>query len=318
MIKIICDKSNLDTCSGVYIFRNTVNNKCYIGSTVMTFKKRMDHHLWHLRENKHKNIHFQNAWNKYGEDSFEYDILEICDKDKCLEREQYYLDTVLFAKEFIDGISNKFRELSYNINPLATGTPNLSKETIEKRTKTFTKFIGEASKYYSEFKQFKIDLDDIPEKYLDIISYWMSNIPWNKGKHYESTEHLKVPKTITDKVLNARKNNSIKAREKGKRILVFDINYNYLGKWRSPADLHEWSLSDNNNYPLILKGKSKGKELLAQNLVKACKTGKPYKGLYFEFEEDARLKSNLKNEESKIEEPWDGDIELTYSIAQGE
>lgn len=318
MIKIKCDLNDLKTKQGVYIFRNTVDNKCYIGSTVMTFEKRMEHHVWHLRENKHKNSHFQNAWNKYGEDSFEYDILEICERNKCLEKEQYYLNKILFADEFIKGLSKKFKELGYNINPIATGTPNLSKETIEKRAKTFTEYVGKASEYYQKLKNFEIDFDDIPEKYILMVQGWYNNIPWNKGKKYESTDHLKVPKTITDKVLEARKNNSVKAREKSKRILVFDINMKYLGKWRSPADLHEWSLSENNNYPLILSGKAKGKELLAQNLAKACKTGKPYKGLYFKYEEDARLQCELKNEGGKIEEPWDGDIELTYSISEGE
>ena len=318
MIKIKCNLENLNNCSGVYIFRNTINGKCYIGSTVMTLKKRMEHHLWHLRENKHKNHHFQSAWNKYGEDAFEYDILEVCEKENCLIREQYYLDTVLFAQEFIEGISNKFRDLGYNINPLATGTPNLSKETIEKRTKTFSEFIGEVHNYYYKFKNYEIDLDDIPDKFIPMVECWLNRVPWNKGKIYESTDHLKVPKTITDKVLEARKKNSIKAREKSKRILVFDINRNYLGKWRSPTDLHEWSLSEHNNYPLIISGKSKGKELLAQNITKACKTGKPYKGLYFEYEEDARLRCEPENEEGKIEEPWNGNIELTYSISKGE
>lgn len=318
MIKIKCNLENLNNCSGVYIFRNTISGKCYIGSTVMTLKKRMEHHLWHLRENKHKNNHFQSAWNKYGEDVFEYDILEVCDKKECLIKEQYYLDTVLFAQEFINGVSNKFRELGYNINPLATGTPSLNKETIEKRTKTFSEYVNKASEYYQKLKNFQIDFDDIPEKYLSIIYGWYNNVPWNKGKTYESTDHLKVPKTITNKVLEARKKNSINAREKAKRILVFDINNNYLGKWRSPTDLHEWSLSENNNYPLIISGKSKGNELLAQNITKACKTGKHYKGLYFKYEENARLECELKNEEGKIEEPWNGDIELTYSIAKGE
>jgi len=283
----------------------------------MILKKRMEHHLWHLRENKHKNKHFQAAWNKYGEDSFEYDILEVCDKKDCLIKEQYYLDTVLFAKEYINGNSNKFRELGYNINPLATGTPNLSKETIEKRTKTFSEFIEKASKYYKQFKNYEIDFEDIPEKYTEIISFWIRNIPWNKGKHYESTDHLKVPKRITDKVLEARKKNSIKAREKSKRILVFDINHKYLGKWRSPSDLHEWSLTDENNYPLILSGKAKSKELLAQNLAKACKTGKPYKGLYFEYEDDALHGCESMNEEGKIGEGCDANTELTYLISKG-
>lgn len=318
MIKINCKIEDLDNCQGVYIFKNTKNGKCYIGSTVMTFRKRMEHHLWHLRENKHKNKHFQNAWNEYGEDAFEYDILEICAKEKCLEREQYYLDTILFANEFINNTSKKFLELGYNINPLATGTPNLSKETIEKRTKTFKEFAENASNYYHQLKNSEIDFDDVPEKYIEMISFWFRNIPWNKGKHYESTDHLKVPKTITNKVLEARKKNSENARNKSKSILVFDINKKYLNKWRSPADLHEWSLSENNNYPMILKGKAKTKELLAQNLTKSCRTGEPYKGLYFEYDDSARLESDFKNEVNKNGEVWNDDTVLTYSMAKGE
>lgn len=77
-------------------------------------------------------------------------------------------------------------------------------------------------------------------------------------------------------------------------------------------------MSENNNYPLILSRKAKTKELLAQNITKACKTGKLYKGLYFEYEEDAHRRCESMNEGDKIEEPWDRDIELTYSIAKGE
>jgi hypothetical protein len=33
---------------------------------------------------------------------------------------------------------------------------------------------------------------------------------------------------------------------------------------------------------------------------------------------NAQLRSDLKLEGSKIEEPWNGDIELTYSITEGE
>ena len=54
-MKIKCCENDLKTCCGVYIFRNLIDNKCYIGSTVMTFEKRMLHHVSHLRGNKHKN-----------------------------------------------------------------------------------------------------------------------------------------------------------------------------------------------------------------------------------------------------------------------
>lgn len=282
MIKIICKKEDLFK-TGVYIFRNTISKKCYIGSTVMSFSKRMENHLFHLRKNSHKNNHFQAAWNKYGEDAFEFDILEICDKCDCLNKEQYYLDTILHAKEFIEKKSDDFLNLGYNINPLASGTPNLSKETVKKRTTTFKKFISDASKYYYKFKNLEMDIDDIPEKYLSIINFWINNVPWNKGKSYKSTDHLKVKKTISQKVLDARKFNSENAREKSQNILIYDSSNNIIKEFRSAVDLEEWSRSSDNNLSIEFVGKIKDKYLLQQNVIKACKTGKPYKGFYFKF-----------------------------------
>jgi len=81
--------------SGVYQILNTVTNKIYIGSTV-NIDKRQREHFNLLQRNKHPNNHLQNAWNKYGFDSFVFELLETTesDKDSIVEREQYYLDTL--------------------------------------------------------------------------------------------------------------------------------------------------------------------------------------------------------------------------------
>ena len=292
-MRIKCNLSELEE-TGVYIFRNIVNNKCYIGSTIMSFNIRMNHHLFKLNDNSHKNSHFQYAWNKYGSDNFEFDILEKCDSKYCLEREQYYLDTLLFANEYIKGNCDKFLSLGYNINPLASGTPNMSKETIAKRTKTRMKYANEASRYYQEFKENKIDFEEIPDKYQSMVYHWHNNIPWNKGKTYESTEHLKKPKKITDKTIQRLKNNSERLRNNNPSILVYDVNMNFLGKWRSSKDLEEWSLTDKNKLPI--KSRFKGEErmgvpvkcLQSVNINKVCKSGKTYKNLYFKYEEPAQ------------------------------
>jgi len=77
--------------SGIYQIRNTVNGKFYIGSAI-DFSKRFCVHYNRLINNKHCNIHLQNAWNLYGHESFEFIIIEFCEKSILLEREQYYLD----------------------------------------------------------------------------------------------------------------------------------------------------------------------------------------------------------------------------------
>lgn len=62
------------TCC-IYIIKNIVNNKLYIGCAI-DFISRKWRHSTDLRNNKHHNIHLQRAWNEYGESNFSFEILE--------------------------------------------------------------------------------------------------------------------------------------------------------------------------------------------------------------------------------------------------
>lgn len=79
--------------SGVYKIKNETNGKVYVGST-NNFTKRWFKHRALLRHNKHQNSHLQAAWNKYGESSFTFSIIEECPIDSLLSREQFYIDTL--------------------------------------------------------------------------------------------------------------------------------------------------------------------------------------------------------------------------------
>ena len=83
---------NLSFC-GIYMIVNLLNNHKYIGSSV-NIKRRLEVHRSNLRHNHHDNPHLQNAWNKYGEDNFVFNILERCSKDERFEREQYYVNSI--------------------------------------------------------------------------------------------------------------------------------------------------------------------------------------------------------------------------------
>lgn len=107
---------------GVYIITNLINNKIYIGSSSNGIYKRLQDHFDDLENNIHVNAHLQNAYNKYGITAFKTKILEICNKENCVKREQHYLDTLLFAQEFIKGEDKRFENLGYNICPVA-GSP---------------------------------------------------------------------------------------------------------------------------------------------------------------------------------------------------
>lgn len=83
--------------SGIYCIENKINHKTYIGSSKNLYQRLLKHFAL-LRHNKHENAYLQNAWNKYGEESFEWTILEFCDVDVLTEREQYCID--LFESEY--------------------------------------------------------------------------------------------------------------------------------------------------------------------------------------------------------------------------
>jgi len=99
--------------TGIYQIRNIINDKRYIGSaaSIGGFDVRWGAHFRNLRHFIHVNSYLQNAWNKYGEKSFIFEILELCKPELCLEREQYYLDAILFAS----CNDKRFNELGYNI-----------------------------------------------------------------------------------------------------------------------------------------------------------------------------------------------------------
>ncbi len=83
--------SNLNEKCGVYIITNIINGKRYIGSS-KNLKERLQKHVWDLNKRVHINEHLQSAWNKYGEDAFDYGIIELTTEDTRFDREQYYID----------------------------------------------------------------------------------------------------------------------------------------------------------------------------------------------------------------------------------
>ena len=110
---------------GIYIIRNKINSKFYIGST-KNFHVRKLRHFNELRKNKHHSVHLQRAFNKYSEENFEFIIIETCVDYR--EREQTLLDSIDLKKD------------SYNVSSSASGGDLISnhpnrKSIIESITK---------------------------------------------------------------------------------------------------------------------------------------------------------------------------------------
>lgn len=76
---------------GVYEWYNRTTCKSYIGSSI-DLKQRESKHIRQLRANKHTNGHLQNAFNKYGESSFEFRVIQETTKAELREVEQFWID----------------------------------------------------------------------------------------------------------------------------------------------------------------------------------------------------------------------------------
>jgi len=76
---------------GIYKIRNAINNKVYIGSSII-IEKRWSIHTKQLNKKIHKNPHLQSAWNKYGQSSFEFSVIEECIEGTLLVREDIWIN----------------------------------------------------------------------------------------------------------------------------------------------------------------------------------------------------------------------------------
>ena len=161
--------------SGVYLIKNIANNKVYVGSSINVDKRWKDH-KWYLKEGKHHSCHLQSAWDKYGEQSFTFEIIqEVLIPEHLLAYEQVYLD---YYKSY-EG------DKGYNICKVA-GSPLGMKHTEEARKKI------------SEIHKGKIVSKETRKKLSEI----------NKGKKLNEEHKKKLIEA------NKGKNRSEEARKK--------------------------------------------------------------------------------------------------------
>ena len=76
---------------GIYSILNKSNNKVYIGSSIK-LENRKYKHFWMLSKKCHDNQYLQKSYNKYGEDSFIFEIIEECDPTMLIDRENHYIN----------------------------------------------------------------------------------------------------------------------------------------------------------------------------------------------------------------------------------
>lgn len=116
------DETPIPATSGIYRITCVPTGKFYIGSAI-NLQKRWREHRHYLKHGTHNNPKMQRAWNKYGEQSFVFETVELVLIPFLLEREQYWFDKL-----------SPFGDKGFNIDRIAGsryGT-TVSPETREK------------------------------------------------------------------------------------------------------------------------------------------------------------------------------------------
>ena len=170
---------------GIYKITNLTNNKCYIGSSFNLFN-RLHNHKTNLRKNRHHNVYLQRAYNKYGEENFKFEIVEIINNFEKLSKSN--LNLLLKDKECLY-FSIENSELLYNLESCSSGRKVVAKESRIKigNSKRGVKRKLEHNKWYGRhILQYDLDGNFIRE--------------WESIK--QASEELKIHQSCIGGVLN--------------------------------------------------------------------------------------------------------------------
>jgi len=156
--------------SGIYLIKNILDDKVYIGSSV-NLKDRRYKHFWMLEKGIHDNQHLQNSYNKFGEEKFKFEILENCKYEILVEKENYYIDKFN---------SNKC-DFGYNLAKVSESRRNTYNEEVKVK---LSKHNLNKNGNIKKFELIEISNEKINEfdNLVDAANYLINN-GFAKGSH---------------------------------------------------------------------------------------------------------------------------------------
>lgn len=164
--------------SCIYTITNKINGKFYLGKT-NNFLYRMSKHKYTLRNKIHINEHLQRAWDKYGEENFEFEILEEYDVEHLVSMEHYWCN-------LLDAFNYN---RAYNIRP--THPFGKATNSIEMREKVKKALTG---KKLSDEHKLKLSLAKKGKKLSDETKQKMSDSAIGKSKSTETKKRISEAK----------------------------------------------------------------------------------------------------------------------------
>lgn len=230
------------------MIKNILNNKVYIGSTKMTFKRRYTEHVRKLKTGNHHNSYLNNSVLKYGIENFEFSVVEILENNNVSfirEKESFYIT-------FFNSIKK-----GYNISNVTTQPP-CNDDTKKKISNTL-------KERYKNNEDYRKHLSDIKK----------GKPSWNKG-------------LICNNISNSRKNmfddievydiNMKFFRKFDNPIEIEKFSKSEKNDLPIPQFIYIKNVKGNIN---LLKKEIKTKTILSCNIHRAIRKNIAHKGLFF-------------------------------------
>lgn len=194
---------------GIYLIANCVTGDLYVGKS-KNMRDRLAAHRKLLRRNLHENKFMQNSWNKYGEESFEFYVLEECSFEEMSDKEKYYISALKCQAPN-----------GFNLTTGGDGMENPSEETRKKM---------------SEKRKLRVTKDET----RILISLAGKGKP--KSKEFrENLSKLKTGKKITPKSEFARVNTSMAKQGNGKNSTYKNKVSRYVGVRPTKNKRNPWT-----------------------------------------------------------------------------
>ena len=171
----------------IYQIKNKKNNKRYIGCS-SRYNDRKKHHIRSLNLNTHCNFYLQRAWNKYGQDSFEFSIIETVDSPDIM---------FLREEELIDNEDNL-----YNIARGGSGgdtfTNNPNKEQVRENMKAERR---QRYKDPKERQKANVFSNISKERERELKKIWSEAKKGTKNNNFQYDSQVKQIDMITKEVV---------------------------------------------------------------------------------------------------------------------